>query len=83
MVRRNDYVLKLFNGDVGIVLPDAAGNLSVYFPDEDGSFRSVPPTRISDFETSFAMTVHQSQGRNSILSCFCCRQNSPWILSES
>ena len=62
MVRRNDYVLKLFNGDVGIVLPDAAGNLSVYFPDEDGSFRSVPPSRISDFETSFAMTVHQSQG---------------------
>ena len=59
MVRRNDYVLKLFNGDVGIVLPDAAGNLSVY---EDGSFRAVPPSRLSDFETSFAMTVHQSQG---------------------
>lgn len=62
MVRRNDYVLKLFNGDVGIVLPDAAGNLSVYFPGEDGSFRAVPPSRLSDFETSFAMTVHQSQG---------------------
>lgn len=62
MVRRNDYVLKLFNGDVGIVLPDASGNLAVYFPNEDGSFRSVPPSRISDFETSFAMTVHQSQG---------------------
>lgn len=62
MVRRNDYVLKLFNGDVGIVLPDATGNLSVYFPDEDGSYKSVPPSRLSDFETSFAMTVHQSQG---------------------
>lgn len=62
MVRRNDYVLKLFNGDVGIVLPDATGNLSVYFPDENGSFRPVPPSRIGEAETSFAMTVHQSQG---------------------
>ncbi len=62
MVRRNDYGLKLFNGDVGIVLPDVKGTLSVYFPDEDGSFRAVPPSRISDVETSFAMTVHQSQG---------------------
>ncbi len=62
MVRRNDYVLKLFNGDVGIVLPDASGKLSAFFPNEDGTFRAVPPSRIGPHETSFAMTVHQSQG---------------------
>jgi exodeoxyribonuclease V alpha subunit len=32
MVLRNDPVLKLFNGDIGIALPDAAGVLSVVFP---------------------------------------------------
>lgn len=62
MVKRNDYVLKLFNGDVGLVLPDASGSLSVCFPEEDGSFRAVSPSRIGEYETSFAMTVHQSQG---------------------
>ncbi len=62
MVKRNDYILKLFNGDVGIVLPDRTGNLSVYFPNEDGSFRAVSPSRIGQYDTSFAMTVHQSQG---------------------
>lgn len=62
MVRQNDYVLKLFNGDVGIVLPDTKGNLSVCFPDENNSFRAVSVSRISEYDTSFAMTVHQSQG---------------------
>ena len=62
MVKKNDYVLKLFNGDVGIVLPDAAGNPAVFFPNEDGTFREISPSRIGEHETSFAMTVHQSQG---------------------
>ena len=62
MIRRNDYVLKLFNGDVGIVLPDASGKLTAFFPKDDGSFKAVTPSRIGLHETSFAMTVHQSQG---------------------
>ena len=62
MIRRNDYALRLFNGDVGIALPDATGNLAVWFMKDDGSFRSVAPSRLGVYETSFAMTVHQSQG---------------------
>ena len=62
MVLRNDYVLKLFNGDVGIVLPDASGTLIVYFPDRDGSFRPVAPLRLPEHETAFATTVHKAQG---------------------
>ena len=62
MVLRNDYVLKLFNGDVGIVLPDAAGALMVFFPDSDGSFRAVAPLRLPEHETAFATTVHKAQG---------------------
>lgn len=62
MVLRNDYVLKLFNGDVGIVLPDPSGTLMVYFPDSGGGFRSVAPLRLPEHETAFATTVHKAQG---------------------
>ena len=62
MVLRNDYVLKLFNGDVGIVLPDPSDTLMVYFPDSDGSYRAVAPLRLPAHETAFATTVHKAQG---------------------
>ncbi len=62
MVLANDYVLKLFNGDVGIVLPDASDTLMVYFPDSDGGFRAVAPLRLPEHETAFATTVHKAQG---------------------
>ena len=62
MVLRNDYVLKLFNGDVGIVLPDGADALMVFFPDSDGRFRAVAPLRLPEHETAFATTVHKAQG---------------------
>jgi exodeoxyribonuclease V alpha subunit len=62
MVLANDYVLKLFNGDVGIVLPDASDALMVYFPDSDGGFRAVAPLRLPEYETAFATTVHKAQG---------------------
>ena len=41
MITRNDYHLRLFNGDVGITLPDpeANGQLRVYFPTADGGMR--------------------------------------------
>ena len=62
MVLRNDYVLKLFNGDVGIVLPDASDTLMAFFPDSDGSFRPMAPLRLPEHETAFATTVHKAQG---------------------
>jgi exodeoxyribonuclease V alpha subunit len=62
MILRNDYVLKLFNGDIGIVLPDDTGALMVYFPEGDAGFRAVAPIRLPAHETAFAMTVHKSQG---------------------
>jgi exodeoxyribonuclease V alpha subunit len=62
LVLRNDYVLKLFNGDVGVVLPDATGSPMVWFPDSGGSFRAVAPLRLPEHETAFATTVHKAQG---------------------
>ena len=62
LVLRNDYVLKLFNGDIGIALPDESGQLMVFFADSDAGFRAVAPVRLPHHETAFAMTVHKSQG---------------------
>lgn len=63
MVRRNDYSLRLFNGDTGIVLFDRTEKrLLAFFQDTDGSFRKLPPARLPEHETVFAMTVHKSQG---------------------
>jgi exodeoxyribonuclease V alpha subunit len=64
LVRTNDYPLRLFNGDVGLILrdPAAGGELRAFFPDANGAVRRVLPARLPAHETSFAMTVHQSQG---------------------
>jgi exodeoxyribonuclease V alpha subunit len=63
MVTRNDYGTGVFNGDIGLTLPDPAraGSLRVYFS-EGASIRSVLATRLRQVETAFAMTVHKSQG---------------------
>ncbi|MFP4031402.1 MAG: exodeoxyribonuclease V subunit alpha [Desulfococcaceae bacterium] len=62
MVTRNDYSLRLFNGDVGLTLPDGKGGTAVFFPEEGGGIRRVAPLRLPEHETVFAMTVHKSQG---------------------
>jgi exodeoxyribonuclease V alpha subunit len=62
MVLRNDYVLRRFNGDIGIALPDADGQFQVWFPESDQGLRAVSPARLPPHEDAFAMTVHKSQG---------------------
>jgi exodeoxyribonuclease V alpha subunit len=61
MVTRNDYALKLMNGDIGLCLPREGGK-RVAFRDAEGRLRWVLPSRLEDVETVFAMTVHKSQG---------------------
>ncbi|HCY63910.1 MAG TPA: exodeoxyribonuclease V subunit alpha [Oxalobacteraceae bacterium] len=63
MVTRNDYGAGVFNGDIGITLPDPAraDSRRVYFLNGE-AVRSVLATRLADVETAYAMTVHKSQG---------------------
>ena len=63
MVTRNDYSLGVFNGDIGITLPDLiqVKSLRVYFL-VGQTVRSVLATRLQSVETAYAMTVHKSQG---------------------
>ena len=63
MITRNDYNLKLFNGDIGVILPDgASGEPRAFFPGPDNDVRKFLPLRLPEHETAYALTVHKSQG---------------------
>jgi len=63
LITANDYGLRLFNGDIGIILADdEEGELGAFFQVAGGRARKVSPVRLPAHETSFAMTVHKSQG---------------------
>jgi len=65
LITQNDYNLGLFNGDIGITLPDpnsADDELFVYFPDASGGVKRFSTHRLCEHETVYAMTVHKSQG---------------------
>ena len=64
LITSNDYNLRLFNGDVGIILqdPEAGNALRAFFLFPDGSVRKFHPVRLPEHETVYAMTVHKSQG---------------------
>ena len=68
IILTNDYGLNLFNGDIGICLPDppshsaVPGAFQVWFEREDGSLKGYQPYRLPACETVFVMTIHKSQG---------------------
>jgi exodeoxyribonuclease V alpha subunit len=64
MITRNDYTLKLFNGDIGILLHNRNnyGELQAFFPAPAGQVRIFWPNRLPEHETVYAMTIHKSQG---------------------
>ncbi|WP_075183166.1 exodeoxyribonuclease V subunit alpha [Pantoea sp. 1.19] len=62
MIARNDSALGLYNGDIGIALPDAENALKVWFLLPDGTLKAVQPSRLPPHDTAWVMTVHKSQG---------------------
>jgi len=61
LVTRNDPIRQLNNGDVGLALRTAAGDLRVVFPRQAG-FVSFPAEALPAHELGFALTIHKSQG---------------------
>ncbi|WP_448480170.1 exodeoxyribonuclease V subunit alpha [Pseudoxanthomonas mexicana] len=63
IVTENSYRHRLFNGDIGVCLRDAAGTLVAWFPGDDaGNPRAFHPAALPAHESAFAMTVHKAQG---------------------
>jgi exodeoxyribonuclease V alpha subunit len=67
LISQNDYQLQLYNGDVGILLPDAKATekpdqLWAWFIGKENTLRRFAPARLPQHEAAYAMTVHKSQG---------------------
>ncbi|MFH0974552.1 MAG: exodeoxyribonuclease V subunit alpha [Spirochaetota bacterium] len=63
MITQNDYSIRLFNGDTGIMFTDAEDGIMRFSTQSaDGSIRKILPLKLPEHETAFAITVHKSQG---------------------
>jgi len=62
MINENDYRLGLYNGDIGILWRNDAGHLMAVFEDVDQQYKWIMPSRLPQFETVYAMTIHKTQG---------------------
>ncbi|MFL6173259.1 MAG: exodeoxyribonuclease V subunit alpha [Marmoricola sp.] len=61
IVNRNDYGLRLWNGDTGVVVGADDGDRTAVF-DIGGEERVLALSRLADVSTAHAITVHRSQG---------------------
>ena len=61
LVTENDYGLRLYNGDTGVVVATEHGRTTAAF-ERQGEVVLFPPARLGAVDTVYAMTVHKSQG---------------------
>jgi exodeoxyribonuclease V alpha subunit len=61
LVTENDYGLRLYNGDTGVVVADGPERVSAAF-ERQGEIVRLSPTRLAAVDTVYAMTIHKSQG---------------------
>jgi len=62
LVTENDYGLRLYNGDTGVVIAHGdAGAVRAVF-ERRGDLLELSPQRLGSVDTVYAMTVHKAQG---------------------
>ena len=64
MIIKNDCLLGLANGDIGVILEDAEGVNHACFRsvDSENIFFTIPVSALPEYESAFAVTIHKSQG---------------------
>ena len=67
LITQNDHQLQLYNGDVGVLLPDLEATenpeqLWAWFIGKENTLRRFAPARLPQHEAAYAMTVHKGQG---------------------
>jgi exodeoxyribonuclease V alpha subunit len=61
LVTENDYELRLYNGDTGVIVQSGLGRVSAAF-ERATEIVEFSPTRLEAVDTVYAMTIHKSQG---------------------
>lgn len=68
LVVQNDYSLELFNGDLGIILPDQTAIFPLRTPKQSfqdvnhPAYRKIPIKLIPAYEHAYCISIHKSQG---------------------
>lgn len=62
IILNNNPSLGLFNGDIGILLPNHQNHLSAYFLLPQHNIKMIHIHQLPPHETCFAMTIHKAQG---------------------
>lgn len=64
MLSKNEHNLGLYNGDIGIIVPDPSqpSLTKAWFALGNGELKGILITRLPEFSTVYAMTIHKSQG---------------------
>jgi len=63
LAQRNDPAIGVYNGDLGLVLPDITGRLRVYFSrGPQAAPLGLHPRLLGEVATAYALTVHKAQG---------------------
>jgi len=62
MITENDYSLGLYNGDIGLIWRNEVGHLMAVFEQEKGNYLPILPSRLPQYESVYAMTIHKTQG---------------------
>lgn len=79
----NDSSLKLYNGDIGILLPNKENSLSAYFLIPKNKIKIVKIHQLPQYTTCFAMTIHKAQGSEfQNISIILPNQNFPLLTRE-
>jgi len=60
LVTSNDYQLRLFNGDTGVIVHHDGQPRAAFV--RDGRLELLAPSRLGDVQTVHAMSIHRSQG---------------------
>ncbi|QCI23420.1 exodeoxyribonuclease V subunit alpha [Buchnera aphidicola] len=63
LILKNDYSIKLYNGDIGIIMYDDKKVLKAcFYIQNKNKIKFIPINLLPKFQTSWAITVHKSQG---------------------
>lgn len=62
MITRNDALLGVFNGDIGLCWFTPGEGLRVHLRRADGQWRAIAPARLGACEDAYALTIHKAQG---------------------
>ncbi|QIW15489.1 exodeoxyribonuclease V subunit alpha [Pasteurellaceae bacterium RH1A] len=66
LISENSPQLGIFNGDIGLILPDETGEKYVVYFDvkheETGDYLKLSLSRLPAYDPAYVMTVHKSQG---------------------